>query len=50
MLETFFSPQSVAVIGASRDPDKLGYAVLNNIIQAGFKGSLYPINPKGVIY
>ncbi len=47
MLETFFSPQSVAVIGASRDPDKLGYAVLNNIIQAGFKGSLYPINPKG---
>ncbi|TFG71098.1 MAG: CoA-binding protein, partial [Anaerolineales bacterium] len=47
MLETFFSPQSVAVIGASRDPDKLGYAVLNNIIQAGYKGSIYPINPKG---
>ena len=46
MLDTFFSPQSVAVIGASRDPEKLGYAVLNNIIQGGFTGKIYPINPK----
>ncbi|HNT73935.1 MAG TPA: acetate--CoA ligase [Anaerolineae bacterium] len=46
MLETFFSPKSVAVIGASRDPEKLGYSVLNNIIQAGFPGKIYPINPK----
>lgn len=47
MLETFFSPKSVAIIGASRDPDKLGYAVLNNIIQAGYQGNVYPVNPKG---
>lgn len=46
MLDTFFSPQSVAVIGASRDPEKLGYAVLNNIITGGFSGKVYPINPK----
>jgi len=48
MLETFFSPQSVAVIGASRDPDKLGYAVVHNLIDGGFVdvGKLYPINPK----
>jgi len=46
MLEKFFSPKSVAVIGASRDPEKLGYAVLDNIIKAGFKGKLYPINRK----
>ncbi len=46
MLETFFSPKSVAVIGASRDPEKLGFSVLNNIIQAGFPGKIYPINPK----
>ncbi len=46
MLETFFSPQSVAVVGASRDVEKLGYAVLNNIITSGFAGKIYPINPK----
>jgi len=46
MLDTFFAPQSVAVIGASRDTDKLGYAVLNNIKTGGFEGKIYPINPK----
>lgn len=46
MLEVFFSPESVAVIGASRDERKLGYGVLFNIIQSGFKGEIYPINPK----
>ncbi|MEJ5311173.1 MAG: acetate--CoA ligase family protein [Anaerolineae bacterium] len=46
MLETFFSPQSVAVVGASRDVEKLGYAVLNNIKASGFAGKIYPINPK----
>ncbi len=46
MLETFFTPQSVAVVGASRDVEKLGYAVLNNIIISGFAGKIYPINPK----
>jgi acetyl coenzyme A synthetase (ADP forming)-like protein len=47
MLESFFSPTSVAIIGASHNPEKLGYAVLNNIIQAGYKGKLYAVNPKG---
>ncbi|HIP86909.1 MAG TPA: CoA-binding protein [Anaerolineales bacterium] len=46
MLEAFFRPSSVAVIGASRDPEKLGYAVLSNLKEGGFKGTLYPINPK----
>ncbi|HEY74929.1 MAG TPA: acetate--CoA ligase [Thermoflexia bacterium] len=46
MLESFFRPSSVAVIGASRDPEKLGYAVLANLKEGGFKGALYPINPK----
>ncbi|GAB4555130.1 MAG: acetate--CoA ligase [Anaerolineae bacterium] len=46
MLETFFSPKSVAVVGASTDRKKLGYIVLNNAVQAGYKGNLYPINPK----
>ncbi|MBC8507852.1 MAG: acetate--CoA ligase family protein [Anaerolineales bacterium] len=48
MLKPFFEPSSVAVIGASRDPAKLGYAVLNNLVEGGYvqKGAVYPINPK----
>jgi len=46
MLDNFFEPNSVAVIGASRDPEKLGFAVLNNLQEGGYKGELYPINPK----
>ena len=46
MLDMFFNPQSVAVVGASRDPDKLGYGVLHNIMQYGYAGRVYPINPK----
>jgi len=46
MLEIFSCPQAVAVIGASRDKDKLGYGVLSNIIEHGYPGKVYPINPK----
>jgi acetyl coenzyme A synthetase (ADP forming)-like protein len=46
VLEMFFDPQAVAVIGASRTPGKLGYAVLQNMVQHGYRGSVYPINPK----
>ena len=45
MLDTLFSPRSIAVIGASRSEGKLGYVVLSNIIQSGFSGDIYPINP-----
>lgn len=45
MLDMFFDPQAVAVIGASRTPGKLGYSVLLNVIQHGYKGVIYPINP-----
>ena len=46
MLDMFSNPRAVAVIGASRDPNKLGYSILSNIIQYGFSGDIYPINPK----
>ena len=46
MLHKFFNPGSVAVIGASRNPEKLGHSVLSNIIEGGYEGRLYPINPK----
>ena len=41
-----FNPRSVAVIGASMDPLKPGYVILRNLISGGFKGSVYPVNPK----
>ena len=46
MLDKFFEPRSVAVIGASREAGKIGNDVLRNLIQYGYKGKLYPINPK----
>ena len=45
MLEMFRDPQAVAIIGASRTPGKLGHSVLKNVIQHGFEGAIYPINP-----
>ena len=46
MLEAFFNPRSVAVIGASRAKEKLGHGVLANLIKYGYPGQIYPINPK----
>ena len=46
MLETFSCPQAVAVIGASRDKEKLGHGVLSNLIEHDYPGQVYPINPK----
>ncbi len=46
MLEAFFKPNAVAIIGASTSPAKLGYTVLANVIESGFRGNIYPINPK----
>jgi acetyltransferase len=45
-LDAVFKPQSAALIGASTTPGKLGYDILYNLINAGFKGPIYPINPK----
>ena len=45
-LEAIFRPQSVAVIGASTAPGKLGHDILANLKNGGFPGPLYPINPK----
>ena len=45
MLEMFTEPRGVAVVGASTSPGKLGYQVLQNVIQYGYEGAIYPINP-----
>jgi len=48
-LDNFFNPKSIAIIGASRDRNKLGYQILKNIIYSGFKGRIFPVNPKASI-
>ncbi len=45
-LDAIFRPKSVAVVGASNAPEKYGYIILKNILDAGFGGSVYPVNPK----
>ena len=45
-LNKMFKPDSVAVIGASNTPGKVGYIIIDNIISGGYKGKVYPINPK----
>jgi predicted CoA-binding protein len=45
-LNTLFAPKSVAVFGASDRPDSVGQIVFKNMLESGFKGTLYPINSK----
>lgn len=46
-LENLLCPKSIAVIGASHSPEKVGAIVLNNIISSKFPGQIYPVNPSG---
>ncbi len=45
-LDRLFNPKSIAMIGASGTPSKWGFIVLLNILKEGFKGPVYPVNPK----
>ena len=47
IMEKFFAPKSVAVIGASATQGKSGNVVLRNIRDNGFEGPVYPVNPRG---
>lgn len=44
-LDFFFSPKSVAVIGASHTPGKVGYEILDDLIKGNFQGGIYAVNP-----
>lgn len=45
-LDAILSPRSVAVVGASNSPGKVGHDIFSNILRCDFQGTLYPINPK----
>jgi acetyl coenzyme A synthetase (ADP forming)-like protein len=44
-IRRILQPQSVAVIGAGRNPQSIGHAIVRNLIDAGFHGRVYPVNP-----
>lgn len=44
-VRSFLHPASVAVIGASRHPDSIGGVLIHNLVEAGFGGEIYPVNP-----
>ncbi|MDD4903861.1 MAG: CoA-binding protein, partial [Candidatus Bipolaricaulis sp.] len=46
-MDRLFRPRGVAVIGASTNPAKIGYRVIENMVNGGYAGGIYPINPKG---
>jgi acetyltransferase len=45
-LSSIFSPQSIAVIGATENPGSVGRTILENLTKGGFSGPIYPVNPK----
>ena len=45
-LERVFNPQSIAIIGASEVPGKAAERRTRSLLEGGFKGKIYPINPK----
>lgn len=44
---SLFEPSSIAIVGASTTPGKVGHDVLKNLVEQGFNGEIYPVNPKG---
>jgi len=46
-IKHLFEPRSVAVLGASSNPSKIGYKLVHNLLADGFRGRILPVNPKG---
>ena len=45
-LDAIFYPKAVAIVGASNNRGRWGYGTMLNMLEAGYRGTLYPINPK----
>ena len=46
-LDALFSPRAVAVVGASNRELTIGYRIIENLLDFGYAGPIYPVNPKG---
>ncbi len=45
-IKIMMNPKNVAIVGASSNPDKVGYSILKNYLDLGYKGKIYPVNIK----
>ncbi|MDP3450540.1 MAG: CoA-binding protein, partial [Anaerolineaceae bacterium] len=45
VLDKMLRPKTVAIVGASATPGKIGYTVIDNLIKGGYTGKIYPVNP-----
>ena len=45
VLEALLRPRSIAIVGASRRPNKVGNIILRNLLASGYRGKIYPVNP-----
>ncbi|MBW2035420.1 MAG: CoA-binding protein, partial [Deltaproteobacteria bacterium] len=43
-LDRFFNPESVAIVGATNNPFKMNFRILENLVNLNFKGRIYPVN------
>lgn len=46
-IKYLFEPRSIAIIGASHKPEKIGYQIFRNILNGGYSGKIFPVNPSG---
>ena len=46
-MKSLFQPRTIAVFGASSNPAKVGYRVVENLLKGGYQGTVHPINPRG---
>lgn len=46
-MDFFFEPESVAVVGASTKPGKVGYEIVKSLLESGFEGNVYPVHKRG---
>jgi acetate---CoA ligase (ADP-forming) len=44
-LKNFFEPERIAIVGASRDKNKVGHVIMQNVLDEGFEGEVIPVNP-----
>ena len=48
-LDSIFRPRAVAVIGASKRPLQIGHQIVRNLVEGGFTGPVYPVNPRATV-
>ena len=48
-LDALFRPRAIAVVGASRRQNQIGHQIVRNLVEGGFTGPVYPVNPTATV-